>query len=290
MEDLQFHAGRHHFGGVDFKYRLGSHCEFHDPWTNHPHLHESYYEICLVISGIGLYQHGNLEMPLKRGDVFIADPGVVHEISSPETRDLSLIFGIFTIDVRGLGKGVEGNLMRSFLSSHRIHQRQQDDLLPYVDLLSRRRMKGSSSWDSSLALSLMLELIGHLVEGDIGGVSNTPLQDQARIKIEEWGERDFNLEELAQSCDVSLRTLRREVRKKMGQSLGDWVHGLRLERATRMLQMNFRVGETARACGYDDPDRFTRLFKKRYGVTPKRYQLQEFKAETTFMEDVPKVN
>jgi AraC-like DNA-binding protein/quercetin dioxygenase-like cupin family protein len=276
MKSVQHHGGKYHFEGIDFTYRTGSHCHFHDPWTNHPHLHEDYYEICLVTSGNGLYRHGSKEWDLTRGDVFIADPGVIHEISSPEHRDLRLIFGTFSYELKSKGKSPEENLLSSFDHSHHIHEKGREDLLSYEALLSRPPVESLSPWASSMVMFFLFEMIESLCDKSLEPLTSNSNLEKARLKVSEWGERDFTLEELAKSCGCSLRTLRRDVTRITGQPLGSWVHGLRLERAARLLRMNFRIGETARACGYDDPDRFTRLFKSRFGTTPKRYQMQAY--------------
>ena len=67
--------------------------------TNGRHRHD-FVEVCLVLGGSGRYHHGDGEYPLRTGDVFTSDPGVVHEISSHATRDLELWF--LTLDVRRL--------------------------------------------------------------------------------------------------------------------------------------------------------------------------------------------
>lgn len=283
MSYFQHHDGIHHFSGVDFSYRTVSHCQFSDPWTNHPHLHRNHYEICLVTSGRGKYLHGSQSFSLAKGDVFVADPEVVHEISSPQSKDLELVFGIFTIEPRESGHGIESNLLRSFHKHHKIHQSDCFDLLPYVELLSRPDLEARPG-GASIAQVFILEMIRCLDVNETSYVASSKYLERAKGVIAKWSGRDFGLEELADASECSLRTLRREVRKSSGQNLSDWVHGLRLEQAAQLLRMNFRIGETAAACGYDDPDRFTRLFKRRYGMTPKKFQLEEIEFVTQFVE------
>ncbi|MFZ0616345.1 MAG: helix-turn-helix domain-containing protein [Chthoniobacterales bacterium] len=73
---------------------------------------------------------------------------------------------------------------------------------------------------------------------------------------------------LAQVCGVSLRHLQRHIRSAHGQNLGQWLNGLRLEHARRKLTSGCTVKETAYSLGFKQVSHFSRLFKKRYGITP----------------------
>jgi hypothetical protein len=61
---------------------------------NRVHRH-SFYEPCIVISGTGEFEHGAEQYALREGDLFIADPGIYHEIRSLKTKDLQLYFLAF---------------------------------------------------------------------------------------------------------------------------------------------------------------------------------------------------
>src|SRR5258707_15172923 len=57
----------------------------------------SFFEPCIVLSGSGEFEHGSAVFSLREGDLFIANPGVYHEIRSLKTRDLGLYFLAFSI-------------------------------------------------------------------------------------------------------------------------------------------------------------------------------------------------
>ena len=59
--------------------------------TNTRHSH-SEYEFNLVVSGTGQYYHEDYIFNLKRGDVFISDPFLTHEINSITTKDLHFLW------------------------------------------------------------------------------------------------------------------------------------------------------------------------------------------------------
>src|ERR1700730_8307190 len=57
----------------------------------------SLFEPCIVLSGTGEFEHGSAVFSLREGDLFIANPGVYHEIRSLRTTDLGLYFLAFSI-------------------------------------------------------------------------------------------------------------------------------------------------------------------------------------------------
>lgn len=72
---------------------------------------------------------------------------------------------------------------------------------------------------------------------------------------------------------VPERTLKRRFKAATGLSLIDYVQNLRIEEAKRLLETTDRpVDEISAECGYDNQSFFTRLFKRRCGLTPAGYR------------------
>jgi AraC-like DNA-binding protein/mannose-6-phosphate isomerase-like protein (cupin superfamily) len=148
-------------GGIRIESSDGTRCAFDRIPTNRPHLHRDFYELCYVLSGSGTYLHGLDRFDLRPGCLFVADPDVVHEISSWETRDLELVFfrlvlsapfdtaaGASSYGPNGKSSdvcfdgasdeisGPEEAILRSFLSGHRIAYFHAAFLGHYIPLLS----------------------------------------------------------------------------------------------------------------------------------------------------------
>jgi AraC-like DNA-binding protein len=62
-----------------------------------------------------------------------------------------------------------------------------------------------------------------------------------------------------------------------GETVAGYVRDLRLQRARELLaaaaHRPVRVGEIAYACGFEDPVHFTRLFRERFGQTPRAFKV-----------------
>ncbi len=83
----------------------------------------------------------------------------------------------------------------------------------------------------------------------------------------------LKLAELAQLGNVSVPHLAAEFKRHYGAAPIDFALGLRLEQAAYLLRdRNLRVGEVAARVGYEDIYHFSKLFKKRFGVSPRAWR------------------
>lgn len=83
-------------------------------------------------------------------------------------------------------------------------------------------------------------------------------------------QRNAAVAHYAALCDMSEVNFRRLFREYIGMSPIEYRNDLRLSRARNMLQSGeYNVSETAELCGFSNLSFFTRLYKKKYGHTPK---------------------
>ncbi len=84
-----------------------------------------------------------------------------------------------------------------------------------------------------------------------------------------------SIQRLADVLGISRTTLMCRFKKEMGVSPSEYLMQLRLEAARELLSMGFlSVDEVAASCGLRDKSYLSRLFKKRYGITPGAYRKQ----------------
>lgn len=99
----------------------------------------------------------------------------------------------------------------------------------------------------------------------------------ALITAKEYIEAHFceniRAKELSKLCSMSETNLRRKFREYTGQPPLDYQIGLRIRRARELLlERKFNVSEVAALTGFEDVNYFSRLFKKRVGVSPQTYE------------------
>ena len=93
---------------------------------------------------------------------------------------------------------------------------------------------------------------------------------EALHRIQCEPERFFTVEELAADYRISVRSFSGRFKKVTGQSVHQYQVQLKLAMAYDMLPMNPGRGlrDIARSFGFYDEFQFSRLFKKRYGISP----------------------
>lgn len=85
-------------------------------------------------------------------------------------------------------------------------------------------------------------------------------------------DRNLSLAELAELVGCTEFHLIRIFRSHKGLPPHSFLIQLRLEKARILLAAKAEIADTALKCGFSDQSHLTRLFKNRYGLTPRKYQ------------------
>lgn len=81
-----------------------------------------------------------------------------------------------------------------------------------------------------------------------------------------------SLDYYANLCDMSISSFKHTFKSILGISPQSYLINIRLERAkTLILTTNDSIKDIAYSVGYDDPFYFSRLFTKKYGISPKKF-------------------
>lgn len=85
-------------------------------------------------------------------------------------------------------------------------------------------------------------------------------------------DRNLSLAELADLAGCTEFHLIRIFRSHKGMTPHAFFIQLRLEKARALIAAKASIADTAALCGFSDQSHLTRLFKNRYGLTPRQYQ------------------
>ncbi len=86
---------------------------------------------------------------------------------------------------------------------------------------------------------------------------------------------NLKLEQLAKLCNQSLSSFKREFKKEFNDSPTNYIIGKKVEKAQELLKLTkLSINEIAYEVGFQDQLYFTRLFKKRTGMTPSNFRVK----------------
>jgi DNA-binding response OmpR family regulator len=164
--------------------------------------------------------------------------------------------------LEGLETGADDYLTKPFSS--------QELLVRVKNLIEQRRL---------LRARFSREMI--LKPGDI---AVTPRDEQFLIRVKaaverNLGDEDFSVEHLSHEVSMSRTQLHRKLKALTGQSAGEFVLAMRLQRALELLKQNAgTVAEIAYMVGFNTPNYFAKCFRRQFGSSPSEYKM-------TFIEE-----
>ena len=86
----------------------------------------------------------------------------------------------------------------------------------------------------------------------------------------------ITLNELADYCNLSLSSFKREFAKHYNDTPANYIKSKRLEKAAELLMVsNMRITEIAFECGFNELANFTRSFHDKFSITPSNYRLNQ---------------
>jgi transcriptional regulator GlxA family with amidase domain len=131
-------------------------------------------------------------------------------------------------------------------------------------------------FSDEVAGTLLLALLRRLGEVDSAEGSLTllhPAVRAARSVLEHRLSEPLTLREVARKAGASASHLSALFAAQYGVSPMQYLQRLRLDRARSLLSNPYlRIHEVAAACGYEDVNYFTRLFRSRFGIPPGRWR------------------
>jgi AraC family transcriptional regulator len=131
--------------------------------------------------------------------------------------------------------------------------------------------------DTAAALvseGVVLEMLGLLARRPRRGERTAPrwLAEAVDLVHEEY-QAPLTVRRIADRVGIGPATLARGFRRHRGESIGDCVRRLRVERARRMIQEGSRdLVAVALEAGFADQSHFTRIFRRLVGTTPGEYR------------------
>lgn len=253
-----------------------------------PHMH-NFHELVLVRRGRGVHLTGDGENPVRRGDVLLIPPGVMHTYGETEKLEIANVLFVpdeLSLSLADLSETAGYRLLfppsANFpgsgpqvgaLSLNDAQLRRAEGEMGAMLIEQQHRNPG---WCYFLRLRFMA-LLGLVCRArpEQAGAGEDEFDRLTRVTdyLEAHFAEPLTLETLAAVGGRSKCTLIRMFRRAFGRTPVGYLLELRLERAAGELRnTRFPVSEIAMRCGFPDSNYFTRLFHRRYGVSPRAFR------------------
>jgi AraC family transcriptional regulator of arabinose operon len=256
-------------------------------WGIAPHhlrnpLHKhSFFEICYVIEGQGIYRDDGSQFPLDKGTLFCSRPEIWHQISSPE--EMYLTYVAFEVDPEHSNKEMLERFNTLYRTNHFFLPNSENSVtallwtalikqFEFPDLLVKENIV-------SIAQSLLLSFYTAFSEYDEKsihlprGKASVYLLNQAKAFIRDNLTQPLHLDTLANYLHISGRHLSRLFTDETGQNYVTFVQYERIRSAANLLKYtNDPIKDIAEKVGFNSVHYFTKAFSSKTGLPPGEYR------------------
>lgn len=240
-----------------------------------------YLEVAYVLSGEGRYRIEDSVYPVQEGDLLIINPGVRHQaLCCPEAEVPATEFFVGFSDIRIAG--CQDNFLPLPGGQYILHTAGElrQRLLKICSAMEAEnavRRQGRYFMLKSYLVQLLLLIIREQCEPmerpkgyAFESANRKYVVEQIIDYIEDHYSEKISLDQIAENMYLSPFYVSRIFKSETGNAPIRHLINIRLEKAKELLEGGYEgsIQEVAAQVGYDDAYHFSKLFKKRYGISP----------------------
>lgn len=248
------------------------------------------YAIGLKDKSCGL-QYGRHDYDFNEGVMYFTAPdqlqGVVKAQKKNEIKGWVLNFHPDLIRNTPLGKTIDSYHFFSYDVHEALHlsDAEQNTITDCVNIIKNEiseRIDNHSQTVISYSLELLLSLSQRYYERQFNtrSAKNSDIASQFQSLLKEYYKKGYfrengtpSIEYFSEKVFLSANYLSDLLKKETGQSAKDQINNFIIEKAKTLLMSNSdSVNEIAYILGFNYPHYFSRLFKKKTGITPQDYR------------------
>lgn len=249
------------------------------------HWHE-HFELIYMVKGELLLTCNAVTHKAKVGDLLILNPNDVHHLESitPDVDYYCILFDP-TFLKSGVSDITDVTYITPIIANRILFQNKID---ASSDIISTIRQIISTYQQKAVAYDLIIkgqlfQLIAKLISKDTYHVLTQHKQtkrqkhlyliQQIVDHIHKQYKQDMNYQDIASMFNVSYHHMLHIFKEYTGKTMVEYINALRIEKACQLLRStDDTITTIATIVGYNDPNYFTRLFKKVKGHSPKKYK------------------
>lgn len=218
--------------------------------------YRSYYLIHYVASGKGVFECEGKRFELSSGDAFIIEPNKIVHYMADEKDPWHYIWIGFTAQIK-----LHGKLDRLVV--------REDGLEDAF--FSMRRVYGMQKGREDFLTSCIWRVISLLKEKE--KTKTLDYVERAKAYMEAGYSGKIRISELSRSLNLERTYFSALFKEKTGKSPQTYLTELRLSRGAELItRYGLSPTEASGAVGYSDLFSFSRMFKRRYGISPTEYK------------------
>ena len=237
-------------------------------WT--PHIHDTL-EVYILVEGDVSFSVESSHYKLSPGDVIITKPNELHNCilnSRSIHRHLCFWFDTtasFVFDEFLRHDFGKGNLLRP-------SKEAKERLEGIYNLLIKANDEGDTHAEFYLTLEILGILRKFISADDIGGAQLPPAMQEILLDINRNLKGIKNLDYFTAKYFLSQSTLYRMFKVYLNTTPKLYIETKKLAFSRKLLKSGLSVAEASAEAGFSDVSNFIRLFKRRFGVTPREYK------------------
>ncbi len=262
----------------------------HTRFVHFPKHKHNYIEIIYMCSGKTEHIiNGQDRVTLFQGELLFLNQNCYHEILPAKKEDIAVNFIVLPQFFDETFKMMDDeNILRNFIISS-LTKSQEDAsylLFKVADVLPVQNLVENLVWSlvngqpnrrqmNQVTMGLLLLQLVNVSDRIFYGQGNT-YEHQAVLKVLRYIESNYrtaSLAQLAQMMNESLYQLSRFIKKNTGHTFKELLLQKRLNQAAFLLSTTkLPVSDIIYHVGYDNTSYFHRVFREKYGMTPKEYR------------------
>lgn len=225
------------------------------------------YIIHYIISGTGVFYCGTNKHVLKKGQMFVIFPGTVVKYQADIKDPWHYAWVVFNGEEAKEVFGHMGVSPRSPIIT-------VEDDKKTVDLIRRMPSERRGVLSEDLRFSALLyELMSVLTESASEDKSENAYINAATRYVRAHYPEELTVEQISSHVGISRKYLFAIFKNNLGISPKDYLMDYRIKKACELLEdKSLSIGNVAYSVGYTDQLTFSRMFKKRMGISPTEYK------------------
>lgn len=241
----------------------------------------SRWELSYVVCGAGVRTIGDYTEPFIKEEIILIPPGIPHVWQfDPAVTDvngnignISVFWNSALIDrMRDIFPEIAKPLGRIELLDHAIayQGKQYQTILHLLKL-----MRGKTAEKRLPVMIDLLLAISDISDSICNGHNSSLTRNEQRLeKVRVYCacnySRQITLDEMSRHVGMNKSAFCTFMRHSAGMTFSEYLNNIRLERAKdKLLHTEYAIFEIAAFCGFQNVTYFNRLFRRKYGCTPK---------------------